>query len=146
MSACEAITAADCRQRHIRQQRPRRHHHEEGLRRLRVDEQQRALAEVVQQQRRQHHAEPGDTNRTLAEVPHVRVQRLAAGDDEEDRAEHGEAVPAVLAEERHAVTGIERLEHLRRAEDPRHADERDGHEPHRHHRTEQSPTRSVPCC
>ena len=77
--------------------------------------QQRALAEVVQQQRRQHQAEPGEADRTLAEVAHVRVQRLAAGDDEEDRAEHGEAVQSVLLEESHRVTRIERRQHDRAA-------------------------------
>ncbi len=102
-----------------------------------VHDQQRTLSEIVQQQRRQHHPEPGDADRTLAEVPHVRIKSLTTGHDEEHRAEHGEAVPAVLAEEHDAVTGIDRPEHLWRANDPRHADECDGHEPHRHHRAEQ---------
>ena len=76
-------------------------------------QQQRALAEVVQEQRRQHEREPGEADRPLAEVPHVRVQRFAAGDDEEHGAEHREAVPAVLAEERDGVARDRRREHDR---------------------------------
>ena len=76
-------------------------------------QQQRALAEVVQQQRRQHQREPGDADRPLAEVAHVGVERLAAGDDEEDRAEHGEAVPAVFAKNAHGVARIDRGQHDR---------------------------------
>ena len=109
ISACDAMMAAAVAMRDQRKERPRRRQQEERLlRRLRVGHQQRALAEVVQQQRRQHEREPGDPDRPLAEVPHVRVERLAAGDDEEDRAEDGEAVPAVLAEERDRVTRVDR--------------------------------------
>ena len=44
------------------------------------EQQQRALAEVVEHQRRQHQPEPGQPDRPPAEVAHVGVQRLAAGD------------------------------------------------------------------
>ena len=62
-------------------------------------QQQRALAEVVQQQRRQHQREPRHPNRPLAEMAHVGVERFAAGDHQEDGAEHGKPMPAVLHEE-----------------------------------------------
>ena len=86
----------------------RRQQEERLLRGVAVDQQQRALAEVVQQQRRQHQREPRDADRPLAEVPHVGVQRFAAGDREEHGAEHGEAVPAVRVEEPNGVTRIDR--------------------------------------
>ena len=57
------------------------------------------MAEIVQEQRRQDEHEPGKTDGALPEVPHVGVQRLTAGDDEKDGAQHREAVPTVLAKE-----------------------------------------------
>jgi hypothetical protein len=59
-------------------------------------QEQRALAEVVEQEARQHDHVPGPADRAAAEVAHVGVQRLAAGDDQEHRAEQQEAVPAVV--------------------------------------------------
>ena len=56
----------------------------------RLGEQQGALAEVVEDQRRHHEAEPGEANRDAAEVAHVGVQRLAAGDGQHDRTEREE--------------------------------------------------------
>ena len=91
----------------------RRQQEERLLGGRRVAQQQRALAEVVQEQRGQHEREPGQPDRPLAEMAHVRVQRFAAGDDEEHGAEHGEAVPAVLAKERDGVSRIDRREHDR---------------------------------
>ena len=46
---------------------------------------QRRLAQVVQRQRREHDEEPGAPDRRPAEVAHVGVQRLGAGDDQDDR-------------------------------------------------------------
>ena len=111
----------------------------------RIEQQQRALAEVVQDQRRQHEREPGEADRMLAEMTHVRVQRFAAGDDEEDGAEHREPGEAVVAEEAERVPRIEGAEHRRRAHDPHDAQRRDRHEPDDHDRTEQSadPVRAV---
>ena len=43
------------------------------------------LAEVVEHQRWQHHGEPGQANRELAEVPHIGIQRLDAGDRQHHR-------------------------------------------------------------
>ena len=82
-------------------------------------EQQRALPEVVQEQRGQDDRKPGDTNGSRTEVSHVRVERFAAGDDEKDRAEHGEAVAAVLDRKNAiAVQRIQRREHLGVSRDP----------------------------
>ena len=62
-------------------------------------EQQRALSEVLQHERRADDDEPVDLDRLLAEMPEVGVERLAAGGDEEDRAEDEKAVHAVRDEE-----------------------------------------------
>ena len=76
---------------------------------VRMREQQRALAEVVEQQRRQHERVPGQPDRPPAEVAHVGVQRLAAGDGQHDRAPSDEeAVHAVLDHEGDRVVGVER--------------------------------------
>ena len=55
-------------------------------------QQQRALPEVVEEQRREDDAVPGEADRPRAEMAHVGVERLAAGDAEDDRAEDEEAV------------------------------------------------------
>ena len=79
-------------------------------------QQQRALAEVVQEQRRQHEHEPREPDRPLAEVPHVGVQRLAAGDDEEDGAEHRETRASRCARKKmNACRGSSAPQHGRRA-------------------------------
>ena len=69
------------------------------MRGVRVGEQQRALPEVVQDERRQHQREPRQPNRLPAEVAHVGVERLTAGDDEKHGAEHGETHESVRVEE-----------------------------------------------
>ena len=65
---------------------------------------QRALAEIVDQQRRQHEAEPGALDRPAAEMAEIGVERLAAGDGEEHRAERDQADVAVR---RHEADGVE---------------------------------------
>ena len=55
-----------------------------------IGQQERTLAEVVQHEPRQHDGKPGGPDREAPEVPHVGVKRLAAGDREEDRREHGQ--------------------------------------------------------
>ena len=88
------------RQNHKRHHQPgRRHPVEHVLGSLRMLQQQGALPEVVQHQPGKHHPEPRQTNRAGAEMAHVGIQRLAAGDDEEHRAEDDEAVIAVGREE-----------------------------------------------
>ena len=90
--ACDAMTVAAVASSDHERQRRRRHEHD------RTDagtasparEQQRALTEVIQQQRGPHEREPCEPHRLLAEVAHVGVQRLAAGDREEHRAEDRE--------------------------------------------------------
>ena len=60
-----------------------------------IGQHQRALAEIVEQQRRQHEAEPGALDRLAAEMAEIGIERLAAGDREEHRAERDQADVAV---------------------------------------------------
>ncbi len=95
MSACEAMIAAAVASTTSGSSAHDGASRKNGCSTAGIEQQQRALAQVVQHQRRKHQRKPRDADRLLAEVPHVRVQRLAAGDDEEHRAEHGEAGEAV---------------------------------------------------
>ena len=75
-------------------------------------------------------------------MPHVGVERLAARDDQEDGAEHREAVPPMLSKEREGMPGIDCGEHHRLFHEPGDAERRDDEEPANHDRTEE-PTNSV---
>ena len=55
-----------------------------------VGKHQRTLTEVAQRARRQHEPEPAAGDRPPAEVTHVGVQRLGAGDGQHDRGEREE--------------------------------------------------------
>ena len=125
-------------QRHQRRQAPVGRHQEEGIAdRLGIAQQQRALAEIAQRQRRHHHAEPGAADGGTAEVAHVGVQRLGAGQRQHHGAQQHEADPGKFNDEAQAPHGIERTEHFRRLPDPPAAQQRQRAEPQRHHRTEQ---------
>jgi hypothetical protein len=133
----------DC---HERQQRPLGGEQKEGLRRgLSIDEQQRSLTEVVEEQGRQNEPEPGHSNRPPAEVTHVGIQRLAAGHDQKDRAEHRHTVKPMLSEEHDCVPGIDRFEDDRFAHDPHDAQCRNRNEPEHHDRPEKpaDPVRAI---
>ena len=64
-----------------------------------VVQDQRGLAEVVQRQRREDDEEPGAPDRRPAEVAHVGVQRLGAGDDQDDGAHRDERDERVVDDE-----------------------------------------------
>ena len=83
-------------------------------------------------ERRKHHAEPGDPDRPLAEVPHVGVQGLAARDHQHHRSENQESLDPVAQEELHGVPRIHRPEHRGIARDPSQPEQRDRDEPHDH--------------
>ena len=105
-------------------------------------EDQRALAEVVEDQRGEDEREPAARIARRAEVAHVGVQRLGAGDREHDAAERDERLVAVVEEELGAVVGRERAEDLRVLEQPREAGDRQHAEPHDHDRPEEPADRA----
>ena len=108
-------------------------------------EQQRALAEVVEQQRREHEREPGEPDRPAAEVAHVGVERLAAGDHEHDRAEDQEPVrPVARGRSAPRSHGLTAREHRRAARDPGEPERGDADEPEQHDGAEDRADAAVP--
>ena len=101
-----------------------------------IGDQQRALAEVVQHQRRQHHREPADADRTLAEVPHVGVERFGAGEGEQHRAEHHERSQRVAGQEAVRVARVDGGQHGRIEPDVPQAHRAEGGEPQQADRAE----------
>ena len=101
-----------------------------------VLQQQRGLAGVAQQQGRQHDGVPGRPDRVAAEMPHVGIQRLTAGDRQEHAAEDDETVPAMRDDEPDRVQRVDRQDHLRPPHDAGQAEHRDDHEPQQHDRAE----------
>ena len=90
----------------------------------RVAQDQGALSQVAQDAGGEDEDQPGARDRRAAEVPHVRVQRLGAGDREHDRGQREERDPEMAEEEAQRVAGRQRLQDLRVAGDAAHADTR----------------------
>ena len=109
---------------------------ERVLGRHRVAQHQRALAEVVQRQARQDEEQPRQADRPRAEVAHVGVERLGAGDGQHHRAERNKGEPAVAQAEGHGVVRRERAQHRRVARDAGRPQHTEGCEPQHHHRAE----------
>ena len=78
-------------------------------------------------------------------MPHIGVQRFAAGHDQEHGAEHRKAMPAVITEECDRVARIDCGQHDRLLDQPTDAQGGDHDEPEHHHRAEQAahPVRAV---
>ncbi len=113
------------------------HQEEEPLvHRLGVLEQVGPLPPIVEQERRHHQRVPADGDRLATEMPHVGVERLAAGDDEKDRAEGEEGVLGLVVEEPDRPHRVHRLDHLGRLEDPAQTENRQHREPDDHDRAE----------
>ena len=79
---------------------------------------------------------PDERDRPATEVAHVGVERLAAGDDEEDAAEGEERLPRLGLEEVDDVDRVDGLEHARVLEDLVQAEHAEDGEPHDHDRPE----------
>ena len=91
-------------QPHQGHQRPvGRHHEKRVLHRRRVAQQQGALPEVIERERRHDDGKPGDTNRLLAEMPHVGIQRLTPCDAQDHGAENDEGDVRVGPDETNRV-------------------------------------------
>ena len=132
-----------CDHRGARRQRQRRHQpgareeaKERVVERARVAHQERALAHVVEGERGQDDAGPGDLDRAPAEVAHVGVERLGAGEREDDRADRREDVPAALAQEVERAARVERLQDRRLLDDLPDAGGREHREPEQDDRPE----------
>ena len=110
ITACEAITVAAGREQRPSAAAPRSGNSlKNGLSiASRVDEQQRALADVVERQRREHQDEPGQADRPRAEVAHVGVERLGAGDARGRRRRARRSATGAVAEQE--PERVERIE------------------------------------
>jgi hypothetical protein len=106
-----------------------------------IAQDQRALTEVAEHAGREHEQQPGPRDRPTAEVAHVRVERLGAGDREHDRGQGEERDPEVAGEKGQGVRRRQCLEDGRVLGDADHAQHADRGEPRNHHGPEQPPDR-----
>src|SRR5947208_2137249 len=90
----------------------------------------------MKNERRADDAEPIDLDRLLAEMAEVRVERLAAGRNEEDSAKNEKPVHAVGHEKTNGVHRIDCEENGRLPEDSADSHHRQRREPHQHHWSE----------
>ena len=100
---------------------------------------QRALPEVVEDASGEDQEQPRPGDRPAAEVPHVRVQGLGAGDGQHHRRQREERRAEVAEQEFKRVRGEQRLQDGRVADHAADAQGADHREPDGHHRPEQPP-------
>src|ERR1700738_3892178 len=124
MMACEAMIVATVANATIGVMGPSRCQQiERVLDRARIRKQQRSLAEVIEQQTGQNNAEPAEADRQSAQMAHIRLHRLTAGDGEEDRAEHREPDSRRgLSQVSPGMMRADRGEDFRSAHDSKHAE------------------------
>ena len=118
ITACDAITVAAVANSTIGQIAQLGISRKKGARMVAwVTDQQRALAEIVESQRRQHHEQPGPGDRLPAEVTHIGIERLRAGDGEHDRGQCEEGDLEVPDDECQCVGRGECFQDLRMRDD-----------------------------
>ncbi len=115
---------------------------------LGVLEHQRTLAEIVQRQRREDQPGPRGLDRRAAEMAHVGIERLGAGDGEEHAAQDGKAHGPVREQEAHRIGRVECGEHLHVVLDVQQPQHGHGEEPECRDRAEQGRhlAGAVPLC
>ena len=107
------------------------------FKRMRVGQQQSALAEIVEHQAGQHDCEPGQPNRTPAEMSHVGVHGFAPGHGQEGRSQNREAHLGAGVD--HEADGVQRVEGGQDGRGPNdavNAQNTDRDEPEQHDRAE----------
>ena len=105
--------------------------------RARVGEHQCALSEIVDQQSRKNEIEPCDLDRLAAEMSEIGIERLAAGDGKEDRAERDQAERAVFNEKPDRIIRVDRGQHAGIVGNMQCAANRHSDKPDDHDRAEQ---------
>jgi len=124
-------------QYHKRQYRPiGRHAKKRVLNSALVAENQRTLAEIIERQRRKNHREPRGPDRKAAEMTHIRVERLAAGDGQRDGAQHDKADCRMGYEKVEGVNGTDRREDTGKRADLDQSEDTQHGKPQRHNGTE----------
>ena len=115
------------------------------LQRSWIGQQQGPLSEIVEKQARQHDCKPRQADRRPAEMPHVRVQRLAPGDGKESGAENSKGHErGCMQQEIERIHWIECGQDAGRQQDSAHAQNPDCDEPDEHDGTEDSADESGP--
>src|SRR6476659_11027895 len=105
--------------------------------RMGVCQQQSSLAEIVEHQRRRHDREPSELDRQPAEMAHIGIHSLRAGERQKGGAEHGEGdAGARVAEIEHGVMWADGGKDGRALRDSPEAEHGDCYEPHEHYRPE----------
>src|SRR6266550_7809783 len=102
-----------------------------------VGEEQSSLAEIVEEQRRQNDTEPAEADRQAAEMAHIRIHCLGAGEREKGGAEHGKTdARSGMSQKDQRVVRAGRAQDRRCREDTAQAEQTDRDEPYQHHRSE----------
>src|SRR5580704_6989553 len=97
----------------------------------------RSLAEIIQDQSGQDDREPAEADRQAAEMAHIRIHRLSAGDREKGGAEHGESDARSRMEQvDQGMMRAQCAQYLRCDNDPAQAEHADDEEPYQHYRPE----------
>ncbi len=104
---------------------------------LGIGQEQRSLAEIIQDQSGQDNREPAEADRQAAEMAHIRIHRLGAGDREKGGAEHGKTDARSRIEQvDQRMMRAQCAQDLRCANDPAQAEHADREEPDQHDRPE----------
>src|SRR5262249_50951541 len=106
--------------------------------RTRIGQYQRSLSEIVDDKRRQNQPQPRSLDRPPAKMSEICVERLTAGDRQEDEAERYQPDMAMMVQKAHSVRRIERGEHARIIADMRHPSSADHQEPYGHNRPKET--------
>ena len=127
-----------CGEHHQRKHRPIRSQQVEGvLYRIRLVDQQGSLSHVIEHESGEDEADPTEPDRTLAEVPDVRIQGLAPGDDEKHATKGEEGKERLLDDQRHSPARVDRSKDTRLLQDLEKPEQPENTEPEHHYRTEE---------
>ena len=96
------------------------------------------MSEIIEDESGKHHGEPRQLDREAAEMAHIGVERLAAGDGERDSPEHDKAGGRSGDKDADCMRGVQCRKHTRGCGDLKHSDYRDDGEPQDHHRAEEA--------
>ena len=97
------------------------------------------MPQVVQDAGGKYDQQPGAPDRPAAEMPHVRVQRLGAGDGQDHGGQGEKRGAEVVGQEAQRIGGRQRLQDHRMGGDAPYAERREDGEPDGHDRAEHSP-------
>ena len=114
-----------------RNQRPvGRHHEKRVLDGLRLGQQERALTEIIERERRHRHTKPRQANGSFAKVAQVGIQGFRTRHAQHDSAQNDEAGAGLVPHEHQRVVRAHRPQNFGVPVDVKHAQHRQGHEPH----------------